>query len=200
MARAPSANPSASTSPHTTRPAVATKCQALGVAPVLTDPSAFIHVLVTHSGNRKSGPDWSGRCTIDEAFGSSEPMRVLRRGVGEPTPLVVSNTARPGTSSFGSSSADAVWGLMCLYDAGRGGGSSAGRAPGCGPGGRGFESRPPPFGPVAQRTERQPSKLRAVVRLHPGPFVTDVGAHNLSRARSERTSNECSGIPARKPL
>jgi GAF domain-containing protein len=27
----------------------------------------------------------------------------------------------------------------------RGGGSSAGRAPGCGPGGRGFESRPPPW-------------------------------------------------------
>src|SRR4029079_6203819 len=27
----------------------------------------------------------------------------------------------------------------------RGGGSSAGRAPGCGPGGRGFESRPPPL-------------------------------------------------------
>ena len=27
---------------------------------------------------------------------------------------------------------------------GRGGGSSVGRAPGCGPGGRGFESRPPP--------------------------------------------------------
>src|SRR5207244_1473668 len=26
----------------------------------------------------------------------------------------------------------------------RGGGSSVGRAPGCGPGGRGFESRPPP--------------------------------------------------------
>src|SRR5262245_10166376 len=26
-----------------------------------------------------------------------------------------------------------------------GGGSSVGRAPGCGPGGRGFESRPPPF-------------------------------------------------------
>ena len=55
----------------------------------------------------------------------------------------------------------------------RGGGSSVGRAPGCGPGGRGFESRPPPSeqtrGPVAQRTERQPSKLRAVVRLHPGP-------------------------------
>jgi hypothetical protein len=52
-----------------------------------------------------------------------------------------------------------------------GGGSSVGRAPGCGPGGRGFESRPPPLhGPVAQRTERQPSKLRAVVRLHPGPF------------------------------
>ena len=42
----------------------------------------------------------------------------------------------------------------------RGGGSSAGRAPGCGPGGRGFESRPPPLrhatlersGPVAQRS------------------------------------------------
>ena len=27
-------------------------------------------------------------------------------------------------------------------------------------------------GPVAQRTERQPSKLRAVVRLHPGPFAS----------------------------
>jgi hypothetical protein len=30
----------------------------------------------------------------------------------------------------------------------RGGGSSAGRAPGCGPGGRGFESHPPPSPPV----------------------------------------------------
>ena len=74
-----------------------------------------------------------------------------------------------------------------LRCAAHGGGSSVGRAPGCGPGGRGFESRSPPFareaavrrarratlfrlGPVAQRTEREPSKLRAVVRFHPGPL------------------------------
>src|SRR4051794_11683408 len=31
--------------------------------------------------------------------------------------------------------------VSCVH---RGGGSSVGRAPGCGPGGRGFESRPPP--------------------------------------------------------
>jgi hypothetical protein len=52
----------------------------------------------------------------------------------------------------------------------RGGGSSVGRAPGCGPGGRGFESHPPPFGPVAQRIERRTSNPRAEVRLLPGPF------------------------------
>src|SRR6478735_5373143 len=33
-----------------------------------------------------------------------------------------------------------------------GGGSSVGRAPGCGPGGRGFESRPPPS--LSERLER----------------------------------------------
>jgi hypothetical protein len=27
------------------------------------------------------------------------------------------------------------------------------------------------YGPVAQRIERQPSKLRAVVRFHPGPSM-----------------------------
>src|SRR5206468_2010068 len=36
----------------------------------------------------------------------------------------------------------------------RGGGSSVGRAPGCGPGGRGFESRPPPFLPAALLASR----------------------------------------------
>jgi hypothetical protein len=35
-------------------------------------------------------------------------------------------------------------------------------------------------GPVAQRTERQPSKLRAVVRFHPGPlFYAATGAPNF---------------------
>src|SRR5207237_4071027 len=38
-------------------------------------------------------------------------------------------------------------GLSCL---GRGGGSSVGRAPGCGPGGRGFESHPPPHTKLAR--------------------------------------------------
>src|SRR6266542_6460738 len=53
----------------------------------------------------------------------------------------------------------------------RGGGSSVGRAPGCGPGGRGFESHPPPSepGPVAQRIERRTSNPCAEVRLLPGP-------------------------------
>ena len=39
---------------------------------------------------------------------------------------------------------------------GRGGGSSVGRAPGCGPGGRGFESRPPPL--ESARTSRLPRR------------------------------------------
>ena len=48
-------------------------------------------------------------------------------------------------------------GLSCP---GRGGGSSVGRAPGCGPGGRGFESRPPPL-MIAMTNTR-------VSRLHRG--------------------------------
>ena len=55
----------------------------------------------------------------------------------------------------------------------RGGGSSVGRAPGCGPGGRGFESRPPPLdltkGPVAQWIEQRTSNPCALVRFQPGP-------------------------------
>src|SRR5687768_2479630 len=59
----------------------------------------------------------------------------------------------------------------------RGGGSSVGRAPGCGPGGRGFKSRPPPLvrqGPVAQWIERRTSNPCAEVRLLPGPFSAAV--------------------------
>src|SRR5687767_5950591 len=37
----------------------------------------------------------------------------------------------------------------------RGGGSSVGRAPGCGPGGRGFESRPPPSARPAANVRRR---------------------------------------------
>src|SRR5205807_1000264 len=45
----------------------------------------------------------------------------------------------------------------------RGGGSSVGRAPGCGPGGRGFESRPPPSSSVLHRYARW-SKLTGMER------------------------------------
>src|SRR6476469_7851713 len=83
-----------------------------------------------------------------------------------------------------------------------GGGSSVGRAPGCGPGGRGFESRPPPMlverralpGPVAQRTERQPSKLRAVVRLHPGPSFLRRELEVLRDRGEERRGGELRGL------
>jgi hypothetical protein len=49
------------------------------------------------------------------------------------------------TASFRSTTRPGYRKIAALSCPLRGGGSSVGRAPGCGPGGRGFESRPPPL-------------------------------------------------------
>src|SRR5580765_5334203 len=55
----------------------------------------------------------------------------------------------------------------------RGGGSSVGRAPGCGPGGRGFESRRPPLAPsfvLQPLYSRGARGLRPKAKLGAGSF------------------------------
>src|SRR6185436_15926736 len=47
----------------------------------------------------------------------------------------------------------------------RGGGSSVGRAPGCGPGGRGFESRSPPLTRRRARVSAQAGILRPAMKF-----------------------------------
>src|SRR5512134_137253 len=47
----------------------------------------------------------------------------------------------------------------------RGGGSSVGRAPGCGPGGRGFESRSPPLDSWRGRASAEEGILRPAMRF-----------------------------------
>jgi hypothetical protein len=85
----------------------------------------------------------------------------------------------------------------------RGGGSSVGRAPGCGPGGRGFKSRPPPLvqpGPVAQRIERRTSNPCAEVRLLPGPFRGQRPSRNRSTAHGPaRARAGCRAGPSPSP-
>jgi hypothetical protein len=80
----------------------------------------------------------------------------------------------------------------------RGGGSSVGRAPGCGPGGRGFESHPPPLGPVAQRIERRTSNPRAEVRLLPGPLrlLATFGTRMNTRGRPTKGPPDAQGCGA----
>src|SRR4051812_22492755 len=66
---------------------------------------------------------------------ASSPVRVLTGG----RPAAGPRATRPAWACLGLGT-----GGIRLRLEGRGGGSSVGRAPGCGPGGRGFESRPPP--------------------------------------------------------
>src|SRR5438067_10821550 len=68
------------------------------------------------------------------------PTRAVRKRRGQIFDVVELVPGRPGEAARGKRLQDAAT-LPLL----RGGGSSVGRAPGCGPGGRGFESRPPPF-------------------------------------------------------
>src|SRR5689334_1036844 len=76
-----------------------------------------------------------------------------------------------------------------------GGGSSVGRAPGCGPGGRGFESRPPPLrnfdgGPEAlSEFTAVGGALRLALnrRWHPG--------RRPRRSRARRQSTDPTGRP-----
>lgn len=48
------------------------------------------------------------------------------------------------------------------------------RAPGCGPGRRGFESRHPPHAPVGKRLSRRPLKSETPVKIRPGAPFTSV--------------------------
>src|SRR6266536_4887899 len=72
---------------------------------------------------------------------------------------------------------------------GRGGGSSVGRAPGCGPGGRGFESRPPP--------SRLASALCRTPRVGPGPGKLRAASWAQSRDLVPTTFPPC---PARSGI
>src|SRR5438094_3152601 len=68
------------------------------------------------------------------------PTRSVRERRGQIFDVVELVPGRPGEAARGKRLQDAA-----ILSPLRGGGSSVGRAPGCGPGGRGFESRPPPF-------------------------------------------------------
>ena len=71
------------------------------------------------------------RCTSERRRSSSRPTSSTPPAVAWP------HDADAG----GSGGLEPDGAILCR----RGGGSSVGRAPGCGPGGRGFESRPPPL-------------------------------------------------------
>src|SRR5205807_4832191 len=66
--------------------------------------------------------------------------RAFREQTGQVFDVAQLVPGRPGEAARGED----LQGAAILSPL-RGGGSSVGRAPGCGPGGRGFESRPPPF-------------------------------------------------------
>ena len=84
----------------------------------------------------------------------------------------------------------------------RGGGSSVGRAPGRGPGGRGFESRPPPFalpGPVAQRTSAAFEAARGG-STPPGPPLQPRELEVVRDRSEERRGGELGGLDLEREL
>ena len=77
----------------------------------------------------------------------------------------------------------------------RGGGSSVGRAPGCGPGGRGFESRPPPA--FAPRMSRLSAGRREASSAH-STAARAVAAVSTPRAAIAQPSIQTTGTPVRR--
>src|SRR3989440_4687457 len=82
--------------------------------------------------------------------------RAFREHTGQVFDVAQLVPGRPGEATRGED----LQGAAILSPL-RGGGSSVGRAPGCGPGGRGFESRPPPSPERAR-----PSRFRLAARPH----------------------------------
>lgn len=98
----------------------------------------------------------------------SDAWRAAPSTAGPAGNPVVAPTVPPGTMAKPSRDgphADPHWALVAGRPAGHGGCSSAGRAPGCGPGGRGFKSRHPPQ--VSEHVDL-PGDRRASI---PGPPV-----------------------------
>ena len=86
----------------------------------------------------------------------------------------------------------------------RGGGSSAGRAPGCGPGGRGFESRPPPLSPIYPLAARPRSSADRAAGFEPAcggstPPGAILQLLGMRRARSPTRDRRPEALVRKRP-